>query len=151
MAKKDALRKQAEQLGINPKLVEPPEGQKPERLRPTRTQENAKKFAVQAAQIMSEDKCEDIVVLDLRGISPICDYFVIATGTSDRQMRAVTDHIKDMAKKRDEKPYGIDGYEEGVWIVMDYVDVIIHLFDGERRGYYDLDSLWGDSPSVDWE
>ncbi len=150
MPKREAIRKQAERLGIDPALAGR-EPKKQERPKPTRPQEQARKFAIEAARLMQENKCEDISVLDLRGVSPICDYFVIATGTSDRQMRAVTDHIRDMAKKAGDKPYGVAGFEEGTWIVMDYVDVIVHLFDGEQRAYYDLDSLWGDSPAVEWE
>lgn len=110
----------------------------------------AKQFAVECARSAAGDHCEDIVVLDLHGVSPICDVFVIATGTSDRQMRATCDHIKEMGKARGEIPYGIGGYSEGTWIVVDYVDVVIHVFSAETRGYYDLDSLWGDRPQVDW-
>ncbi len=128
-----------------------PDVTEPSRPKPTRPTEAACKFAVEAARLMDADHCEDVVVLDLHGISPICDYFVIATGTSDRQMRAVADHTKDMAKADGgEKPYAVDGYREGMWIVLDYVDVIVHIFDGEHRGYYDLDSLWGDCPKVEW-
>lgn len=113
--------------------------------------EAAREFAVEIARVAHEDQCEDILVLDLRGISPVCDFFVIATGTSDRQMRAVVDHIEVTGKPRGEKPYGVAGYEEGTWIVVDYVDVVVHLFDPERRLYYDLESLWGDCPRVKWE
>lgn len=123
----------------------------PKRPKPSRGSDAAKQFAIDCARLLRDDKCEEIVVLDLRGISPICDFFVIANGTSDRQMRAVTDHLKEMGKERGEKPYGVSGYDESTWIVVDYVDVIIHLFDGEHRAYYDLESLWGDSEKVDWE
>ncbi len=122
----------------------------PDRPAPSGNVEAAREFAVEAARIMEADQCEDIVVLDLQGVSPICDFFVIGTGTSDRQMRAVVDEIGLFAKKRGEKPFSTAGYDEGVWIIADYVDVVIHLFEDEKRGYYDLDSLWGDSPKVDW-
>jgi len=118
--------------------------------RVARAAEAARRFAIDAARIMQENQCEDILVLDLRGISPVCDFFVIGTGTSDRQMRAVADHIEDLGRAQGEKPYGVAGYEEGIWIIVDYVDVVIHLFDPDRRSYYDLESLWGDSPRVDW-
>lgn len=121
------------------------------RVKPARGAEAAREFAVDCARLMHADKCEEIVVLDLRGVSPICDFFVIANGTSDRQMRAVSDHIRELGKERGEKPFGVSGYDEGTWIVVDFVDVIIHLFDGEHRAYYDLDSLWGDGGAVDWE
>ena len=122
----------------------------PPRIRPVMTNEAARRFAIDAARLMREDQCAEIVALDLVGVSPICDYFVIGTGTSDRQMRAVADHIKQMAAARGEKPYVVDGYEEGVWIIVDFVDTVIHLFDEERRLYYDLDSMWGDRPRIDW-
>ncbi|MBK8268005.1 MAG: ribosome silencing factor [Planctomycetes bacterium] len=101
-----------------------------QRAKPTRGSEAARQFAIDCAKLMRDDKCEEIVVMDLRGISPICDFFVIANGTSDRQMREVADHIKEMGKERGEKPYGVSGYDESTWIVVDYVDVVIHLFDG---------------------
>jgi ribosome-associated protein len=115
-----------------------------------RNTQAARNFAVACAKLMRDDHCDEIVVLDLLGVSPICDYFVIGTGTSDRQMRAVADHIRQMAKTCGETPYCIDGYEEGVWIIVDFVDTVIHLFDEERRLFYDLESLWGDRPTIDW-
>lgn len=122
-----------------------------QRAKPARGAEAACRFAIDVARLMRDDKCEEIVVLDLRGVSPICDYFVIGNGTSDRQMQSVADHIKALGKERGEKPYGTSGYDESTWIVVDFVDVVVHLFDGEHRAYYDLDSLWGDSERVDWE
>lgn len=120
------------------------------RPKPTRPTDKARAFAVACAKLLVENHCEDIVALDLVGVSPICDYFVIATGTSDRQLRAVADHLTDLGKASGDKPFGIAGYDEGAWIIVDYVDVVIHLFDADKRAYYDLDSLWGDRPKVDW-
>lgn len=108
-------------------------------------------LAIEAARTAAEDKCEEIVVLDLRGVSPVCDYFVIATGTSDRQMRAVADHIEVAARAHNERPFRTAGLVEGQWIVLDYVDIVVHLFDPEHRRYYDLELLWGDAPRVKWE
>jgi ribosome-associated protein len=65
-------------------------------------------------------------------------------------MRAVADHLRELGKKRGEEPYSVSGYDEGAWIVVDYVDVVVHLFDAEKRSYYDLESLWGDCPRVEW-
>jgi len=110
----------------------------------------ARELAVRTAAIADADKCSDVVVLDLRGLSPICDYYVIATGTSDRQMRAVSDNIEEMGRGLGEKPFRVTGRNEGTWIVVDYVDVVVHLFDAEHRRYYDLELLWGDAPKVDW-
>jgi ribosome-associated protein len=120
------------------------------RPKPTRPTEQAREFSIASARLMAEDHCEDVIILDLVGISPICDYFVIGTGTSDRQVRAVADNIEKMAAEKGDKPYGVAGYQEGTWIVVDFVDVVIHLFDAERRTYYDLDSLWGDREKISW-
>ncbi len=105
----------------------------------------AKAFALAAAKVAAERHCTDIVVLDLRGISPATDYFVIATGTSNRQMRSVADEINAAARERGMQRFGRAGYEQARWILLDYVDVVIHVFDAEYRNYYDLELLWGDA------
>ncbi len=135
----------------NKSIAPPDEVVERKRVKPARGPEAAKAYAIACARLMHDQKCEEIVVLDLRGVSPICDFFVIANGTSERQMRAVVDHTKKMGKECGEAPYSVSGYDESKWIVVDYVDVIIHLFDGEHRAYYDLDSLWGDGEVIDWE
>ena len=113
-------------------------------------QASAKLLAVASARVMDEAKCEDILLFDVRGVSTICDFLLIGTGTSDRQMRAVSDHVEEMAAERGEKVYCVDGYRDGEWIVVDYVDVVIHLFESEKRAFYDLESMWGDCPRVEW-
>ena len=105
----------------------------------------AKEFALAAAKIADGRHCSDIVVLDLRGKSPATDYFVIATGTSDRQMRAVADEICEAAKESAMQRFGRAGYEQARWILLDFIDVVIHIFDREYREYYDLELLWGDA------
>jgi ribosome-associated protein len=145
--RKAARARQAKQLALTAQseaaqTVRPP---------PTLRAEAARAFAVDAARLLATDRCEEIIVLDLRGISPVCDYFVIATGSSERQMRAVADHVEELAKTLGDSAFGVAGYEAGGWIVLDYVDVVIHLFDGEHRAYYNLETLWGDSPRVKWE
>ena len=110
----------------------------------------ARAFAVAAAQIADSRHCTDIVVLDLRGMSPATDYFVIATGTSDRQMRTVADEICEAARGEGMQRFGRAGYDQARWILLDYVDVVIHLFDNEYRDYYDLELLWGDAERIDY-
>jgi ribosome-associated protein len=118
----------------------------------TRTEERqAKKLALSAAKVAAERHCTNIVVLDLRGISPATDYFVIATGTSDRQMRTVADEVSQEAHKLGFERFGRAGYEQARWILLDFVNVVVHLFDSEYRDYYDLDLLWGDAKKVKWE
>ncbi len=116
-----------------------------------RVNEKAKTFALDAARVAAERHCSDIVVLDLKGKSPATDYFVIATGTSDRQMRAVTDEICEAAKKQGQQRFGRAGYEQARWILLDFVDVVIHIFDSEYRDYYDLELLWGDAKRLKWD
>ena len=89
-------------------------------------------------------------MLDLRGMSPATDYFVIATGTSDRQMRTVADEICEAARGEGMQRFGRAGYAQARWILLDYVDVVIHLFDNEYRDYYDLELLWGDAERIDY-
>lgn len=105
----------------------------------------AETFALAAARIAADRHCTDIVVLNLKGISPATDYFVIVTGTSDRQMRTVADEICEVAREHDLQRFGRAGYEQARWILLDFIDVVVHIFDAEYRDYYDLDLLWGDA------
>jgi len=104
-----------------------------------------KAFALASAKVAAGRHCSDITVLDLRGKSPATDYFVIATGTSDRQMRTVADEICEAAREQGLQRFGRAGYEQARWILLDFVDVVIHIFDSEYRDYYDLELLWGDA------
>lgn len=108
-------------------------------------------FARQVARLAADHRAEDVVILDLRGLSSVADFFVIATGTSDRQLRAVADHIEEHGRGVGQKPYSTSGYESATWVLVDYIDVVVHLFDADRRRYYDLENLWGDAPRIDWE
>jgi ribosome-associated protein len=104
-----------------------------------------KYLALEAARIARDRNCTDITVLDLTGISPATNFFVIATGTSDRQCRTVADEISTAAKEQGHQRFGIAGYDKGQWILLDYVSVVIHIFDHEHRDYYNLEMLWGDA------
>ncbi len=121
--------------------------QKPE-LRPT--EEDALAFAVTAARLAADLKTVAVEVLDMRGISSLADFFVIGTGTSDRQMHSVLDQIAALARQQKRKTYNVADSRASNWILADYVDVMIHLFDASHRDYYDLDGLWGDAPRVEW-
>jgi ribosome-associated protein len=87
-------------------------------------------------------KASDIKVLDLTAITSFADYFIICTGTSGRQMQSITDEITLRMKDRGEPPVGIEGYEQGEWVLTDYGDVIVHVFSEKARSFYDLDRLW---------
>jgi len=110
----------------------------------------ARQFAQVAAKLAAERHCTDIAVLDLQGTSPATDYFVIATGTSGRQMRTVADEISEAGRDGGFKRFGRAGYDQGRWILLDFVDVVVHLFDSEYRDYYDLELLWGDAERIDY-
>jgi len=108
-------------------------------------QKQTKDFALEAAKVALERRCQDIVVLDLRDVSPATDYFVIATGTSDRQMRTVCDEISQTARNNGFERFGRAGYDQARWILLDFVDVVVHIFSHDYRDYYDLELLWGDA------
>ena len=114
-------------------------------------EEDARRFAVAVARLADSLKTEEIQVLDLRGLSALADFFVIGTGTSDRQMRAVLDAIEEHARGLGRRPFSTTRRASTSWVLADYVDVVIHIFDEEHRAYYDLDGLWGDAPRVEWQ
>ncbi len=114
------------------------------------TSRDGHQFAIELARIADALKCEEVVVLNLRGISSVADFVVICTGASDRQMRAVADHALEYGKKVGERPFGVAGYDNGVWVLVDYVDVVFHIFSKTARAYYDLELLWGHAPHVEW-
>ena len=97
-------------------------------------------------------KAGNIVVLDLRGISTFTDYFVICSATSEPQLKAISSSIREQIRERFErKPISEDGYPASQWIILDYGDVIVHLFQGEKREFYALESLWSDAKRVTLE
>lgn len=102
-----------------------------------------------ASELSLELKASDVVVLDLRGISTATDYFVIASGTSDVQVKAIADHVLQELKKDRVRPEHLEGLRGGRWVLMDYVDFVVHVFHPEARNFYQLERLWGDAPR--WE
>ena len=107
-------------------------------------------WAIQTARIAHDDNAEDIVILDLRGVSPVTDYFVICTGTSGRQMRSVADEMARVGKTTGHTVWHVAGKDSPDWVVLDFVDVVVHLFERSRRSYYDLELIWGQVPHVEW-
>ena len=104
---------------------------------------------VRAAELALELKGQDVVVLDLRGISTATDYFVIAEGTSAVQVKAIADHTVDELKKDGVRPEHVEGIRGGRWVLLDYVDFVVHVFHPQARQFYQLENLWGDAPR--WE
>lgn len=106
-------------------------------------------LALTAARVVEETRGSDIVVLDLRKLTDVFDYFVIASGSSRRQMHAMADEVKHTIRRElADEPRGVQGYDDSHWIVMDYGDVVVHLFDAESRAYWDLENLWADASRV---
>lgn len=118
------------------------------RKKPAPKESQDRQFALAAAEIARDRHCSEIVVLDLTGLSPATNYFVIATSTSGRQAKTVADEISEAARKFDFQRFGRAGYEQGQWILLDFVNVVVHLFDEEHREYYNLEMLWGDAKKL---
>jgi ribosome-associated protein len=111
--------------------------------------DGARRLAVAAARVALDNKGQDVVVLDVSRQSAEFDFFVLATGTSRRQLHAISEEIdKVLQKDLGDRRLGIEGYEESRWIVLDYGSVVVHLFDDETREYYDLESLWAEGEIV---
>lgn len=112
--------------------------------------ERSLELALAAAKTAAENGGTDIVVMDMSGHTAIFDYFVIATGTSRRQLHAISEEIDNtLENDLNDKRVNIDGYTESRWIVLDYSTVVIHLFDDETRAFYSLEALWADAKKVD--
>ncbi|HEV3205168.1 MAG TPA: ribosome silencing factor [Gemmataceae bacterium] len=111
----------------------------------------AQDLAFLCARTAADNKGRDILVLDMRGITPLYDFFVIATGTSRRQIHTLAEEIDAGMRAVGEKRLGIEGYEAGKWVVQDYGNIVVHLFDPDARLYYALEDLWADAPCLNWE
>ena len=112
--------------------------------------ETSRRLAVDAARLAAASHCTNVVILDVRGLSPITDFLVIGTGTSPRQMRTVVEEVMEMAQQRGDRALSTNGLEGGSWIIADFIDIVFHVFSPEARNYYDLDNLWGDARRVEW-
>ena len=94
--------------------------------------------------LMLEKKALDIKIIDVRNITTLTDFFVICTSESEPQTRAITDHIHEQMKANGMKAWHIEGYENLDWVLLDYVNIVVHVFSRDSRDYYDLDRLWAD-------
>jgi ribosome-associated protein len=104
--------------------------------------------ALMCAQIAYDKKADDIVILDVSKLIVITDFFVIATGDTRKQLQAIADGIHEKLKPLKVRRFGTEGYEDGRWILIDYGDVVVQLFDRDTRGYYNLEMIWGDAPRL---
>ena len=109
-------------------------------------------LAIAAAREAEDNRGQNVVVLDMRDQTPIFDYFVVATGSSNRQLRAISDSIDDVMQKQfGRSRVGREGYEDSHWILLDYGAIVIHLFNESTREYYRLEELWAGAKPVDWK
>ena len=118
---------------------------------PTSRAEVAVQRALLCARIATDYKAEDVVVLDMRGITPLYDFLVLATGRSRRQIHTLAEEIDAAMVNDGDTRLGIEGYESAKWVVQDYGDIVVHLFEAEMRRYYGLGDLWADATRLDWE
>lgn len=115
-----------------------------------RSNDSALRVAIAAARGLDEGNCEEIIVIDVRDVSQVTDYIVIGSGTSDRQMRTAVHKAEDAVKELGEDVFRSAKDPSSTWIVLDFVDVVVHVFEPGMRAHYDLEMLWGDGARIDW-
>ena len=98
-----------------------------------------------AADLALESKAQDVISLDLHGISSATDFFLIVTGTSDVHVKAIADHIVDELREEGVRPNHVEGFQGGLWVLLDYIDLVVHVFHYTTRQFYQLEELWGDA------
>ena len=108
----------------------------------------ALELALLAARAAEDKKASDVLVMEMRDLTPVTDYFVLASGRTPIQVRAISDHVEEEASRRGARLLHREGYERGRWVLLDYGDVVVHLFCEEERRFYALERLWGDAPVV---
>jgi ribosome-associated protein len=115
---------------------------------PTTSSAPSLALAQRAAQIALDTKAQDVVILDLRGVTDMTDFFVIASGTSDTHARAIGEHVIAGLKKEGSPVHHVEGLEKGRWVLLDFVDFVVHVFHPTLRSFYQLERLWADAESV---
>ncbi len=106
---------------------------------------------IQAAELALERKAEEVLALDLRGISSATDFFILASGNSDVQVRAIAEHIMEEFARDGVRPLHVEGLDRARWVLMDFVDFVIHVLHPSARDFYQLETLWGDAPTRDFQ
>lgn len=104
--------------------------------------DEARTFAIRAAQSLTDDKCTDVVVIDVSGYSPVTGFIVIGSGTSARQMRSALESLEEVAQECGTSTFQISKDDDALWLLADFVDVVVHLFEPNARAHYDLEGLW---------
>ncbi|HEX8915666.1 MAG TPA: ribosome silencing factor [Humisphaera sp.] len=132
-------------------VTAPPGPPDPANAAPRTENPDARAFAVEAARALADDRCHQVAVLDVAGLSPVTDVFVVATGSSARQMRTAVDSVEELGRAKGYGKLSRSGDESANWIILDCVDVVVHVFTQDARSYYDVDGLWGDAKRIEWE
>lgn len=112
------------------------------------TSSNSLALAQRAVQVALENRAQDVVLLDLRGVTDMTDFFIIASGTSDTHARAVGEHIMFELKKEGSPAHHVEGLEKGRWVLLDFVDFVVHVFHPTLRNFYQLERLWADAEQI---
>ncbi len=110
-----------------------------------------REFAIEVARLLADRHCEGVCLLDVRTLSQVCDYVLIASGTSDRQMKHVAAELEDVGDQQGQRVWRTDYDAAVTWVVIDFVDLVVHLFEPGKRTHYDLEGLWSDAEVVEWE
>jgi ribosome-associated protein len=118
---------------------------------PTTTASNSLALVQRAAQIALDSKAQDLIILDLRGVTDMTDFFIIANGTSDTAVRSIGQHLVEEMKKEGSPAHHIEGLEKGRWVLLDFVDFVVHVFHPTLRNFYQLERLWADAEQVPLE
>ena len=118
---------------------------------PKRVRPEISEAVERAAELALELKATDVVALDLASIWGATDYFLLASGRSDVQVKAIAENIVDELKKKGVRPEHIEGLQGGRWVLIDYIDFVVHVFHTEARQFYQLEVLWGDAPRLDFD
>lgn len=113
--------------------------------------EESRQAAVAAARAAAAKQAEHITILDVHGLIVITDYFVICSGATERQVRTIVEEVEKALRDLGRKPVRREGESERRWVLLDYVDLVVHVFTEQEREYYDLERLWGDAPRSAWE
>jgi len=117
--------------------------------KPTRS--SSESLTNRAVELVLERKAENVLSLDLDGISSATDFFVIASGGSDVHVRAIAEHVVEELKRDGERPGHVEGLQGGQWVLIDYIDVVVHVFLRAARDFYQLETLWGDAKTTEHE
>jgi ribosome-associated protein len=105
-------------------------------------------LAQRAAMLCLDNRANDVLVLNLQGLSSLTDYFIIASGTSDTHVRSVAEHVMEELKREGTRVHHVEGLQQGRWVLLDYVDFVVHVFHPALRSFYQLERLWGDAEVI---